>query len=147
MKEISIDRFLDGIQMSTSTIKDATGVAFNTATGSASEYRAIPVNSVPSGSPYQALYNLGILNAKIKACQTSLQTERPLQLRRRNQVRCAPAKTRLTPRRKRFSPTKAGTAPLKGAMPIISACLMPCLQTARVTARMQWSRVLFYFSS
>jgi hypothetical protein len=35
MKEISIDRFLDGIQMSTSTIKDATGVAFNTATGSA----------------------------------------------------------------------------------------------------------------
>ena len=36
MKEISIDRFLDGIQMSTSTIKDATGVAYSTATGSAS---------------------------------------------------------------------------------------------------------------
>ena len=35
MREISTDRFPDGIQMSTSTIKDATGVAFNTATWSA----------------------------------------------------------------------------------------------------------------
>ena len=35
IKEINTDRFLDGIQIKTNTIKEATGVAFKIATGSA----------------------------------------------------------------------------------------------------------------
>ena len=41
IKEMSTDRFLDGIQIKTRTINDATGVAFNTATGSANMSRTI----------------------------------------------------------------------------------------------------------
>ena len=41
IKEINTDRFLDGIQIKTRTINDATGVAFNTATGSANMSRTI----------------------------------------------------------------------------------------------------------
>lgn len=41
IKEMSTDRFLDGIQIKTKTINDATGVAFNTATGSANMSRTI----------------------------------------------------------------------------------------------------------